>query len=189
MQTYTEGDLLLILKILQNQQTGRKNLSTMLGLGEATIRTLFRKLESENLIVSSRQGQTITQEGSDYLSHTHEFTLPRPVTVGEITLSNHSVASLVSNFAHHIKNGIRIRDAALISGADGATTLLYRKGGFGFPHDATPLPSSTQEYLIKEFSPLEHDVLIISTADTELQAIRGISGCLSLLLKEDEQDL
>ncbi|MGC1122452.1 MAG: DUF4443 domain-containing protein [Candidatus Methanofastidiosia archaeon] len=189
MQTYTEGDILLTLKILQNQQTGRKTLSTILGLGEATVRTLFRKLESDNLITSTRQGQIITQKGMDYLSRAPEFTLPRPVTVGEITLSNHSVASLISNFSHHIKNGIKIRDAALISGASGATTLLYRNRGFVFPHGTTPLPPSIEEYLMGEFSPSEHDVLIISTADTEPQAIRGISGCLSLLLKEDDQDL
>lgn len=161
----------------------------MLGLGEATVRTLFRKLESENLITSTRQGQVITQEGMDYLSHAPEFTLPRPVTVGEITLSNYSVASLISDFSYHIKNGIKIRDAALISGASGATTLLYKNGGFAFPHGTTPLPPSIEEYLIHEFSPSEHDVLIISTADTESQAIRGISGCLSLLIREDGRDL
>jgi predicted transcriptional regulator len=189
MQTYTEGDVLLILKILQNQQTGRKALSTILGLGEATVRTLFRKLESDNLITSTRQGQSITQKGIDYLSQAPEFTLPRSVTVGEITLSKHSMASLVSNFSHHIKNGIKIRDAALISGASGATTLLYKNRGFVFPHGTSPLPPSIEEYLIREFSPSEHDVLIISTADTERQAIRGISGCLSLLLRENDQDL
>jgi DNA-binding PadR family transcriptional regulator len=183
MQNYTKGDILLTLKILQEEQTGRKRLSEWLGLGEATVRTLFRKLESESFIVSTRQGQKITEKGEEYLTRLPEFTLPKPVDVKDLTLSQYNVASLIKDYAHTIKNGIKFRDAALISGACGATTLIFQRGTFIFP-DRTALDSQIAAHLTAVFSPHENDVLIIATADSHPGAVRGLSGCLGLLLED-----
>ena len=183
MQNYTKGDILLTLKILQEEQVGRKKLSEWLGLGEATVRTLFRKLESESFIESTRQGQKITEKGEEYLTRSPEFTFPTPVDVKDLTLSEYNIASLISNYAHTIKNGIRFRDAALISGACGATTLIFQRGTFIFP-DRTALDSQIAAHLTAAFSPHENDVLIIATADTRPEAVRGLSGCLGLLLED-----
>ena len=183
MQNYTKGDILLTLKILQEEQVGRKKLSEWLGLGEATVRTLFRKLESESFIVSTRQGQKITEKGKEYLTHLPAFTLPTPVEVKDLTLSEYNIASLIKNYAHTIKNGIKFRDAALISGACGATTLIFQRGTFIFP-DKTALDAQVTAHLTAVFSPHENDVLIIATADTSPDAVRGLSGCLGLLLED-----
>lgn len=188
MQNYTEGDILLILKILQSRNTGRKKLSEFLSLGEATIRTLFRRLESENLISSTRQGQKITQKGEQFLRDFPSFTLPKPVTVEGLTLSTHNVGTLVRKFSSHVKNGMHFRDAAIIAGASGATTLITSQGTLIFP-DETPLQTESVAALLKEFSPQEKDIIIIATAETEKKALRGISGCLSLLFQKENKEL
>jgi hypothetical protein len=180
MQNYTEGDILLTLKILQTQKIGRKALASRLGLGEATIRTIFRKLESTHLITSTRQGQKITEKGTHYLETHPHFTLPVPVTVETLTLSTYNLASVVCNYAHAVNTGIQFRDAAIISGACGATTLIFSSGKLHFP-DTTPLPAEIASPLLNQFSFSENDILIIATAKTNQKAIRGLSGCLSLL--------
>lgn len=185
MRNYTDGDILLTLKILKKEPTGRKKLSSILKLGEATIRTMFRALESKKLIKSSRKGQKITKEGEQYLQSAPDFTFPHPVSMGGLTLAEYSMASLVKNFSHEVKNGIEFRDAAIISGATGATTLIFRNRGFVFPYDNTRLSSDIQLYLTEEFYPDEQDVLIIATAHTESKAVRGIAGCLSLLVSDN----
>jgi len=185
MQNYTRGDILLTLKILQAQQIGRKNLSKFLGLGEATIRTLFRKLESEQLIVSTRQGQKITEKGHLYLIRAPDFTLPKPVQGRDLTLSEYNLASLVRSYSCNVRNGMQFRDAAIIAGACGATTLIFSHGKLHFP-DNTPVTVETADYLIKEFNPQEDDILIIATAETEKKALRGLSGCLGILLQSKE---
>jgi predicted transcriptional regulator len=180
MQNYTEGDILLTLKLLHERKMGRKKLSQILGFGEATARTVFRKLESKNLIRSTRKGQKITDEGEEYLNSVSHFTLPLAVEVGSLTLSEYNLASLVRKFSHNIKDGIRFRDAAIIAGACGATTLIFDHGKLIFP-DRAELDPKTAQYLIEKFSPHSGDILVIATAETEQKAMRGISGCLSLL--------
>ena len=182
MQNYTTGDILLTLKILEKQQTGRKNLAKLLGLGEATIRTLFRSLESQNLITSTRKGQKITDKGIDLLASVPHFTLPKPVEGGDLTLSQHNSATLICDYADHVKNGIQFRDAAIIAGACGATTLIFSQGKLHFP-DNTEVPSDTTS-LFNHFSFSENDILIMVTAETAQKAIRGIAFCLSLLSQE-----
>jgi DNA-binding PadR family transcriptional regulator len=182
MRNYTDGDILLTLKILKKEPTGRKKISSILKLGEATIRTMFRTLESEKLIESTRQGQRITEKGEQFLQAVPDFTFPHPVSVGGLTLAEFSMASLVKNFSHTVKNGIEFRDAAIISEATGATTLIFKNGGFVFPYGNTQLSPDIQIYLKDTFSPGEQDVLIIATAHTHPKAMRGISGCLSLLV-------
>lgn len=189
MQNYTEGDILLTLKILQKEQIGRKALSKLLALGEATIRTLFHKLESEKLITSTRQGQKITAKGAQYLTSFPQFTLPRSIKAGDLTLSEFNLASLVRHYSHNIKDGLKFRDAAIIAGACGATTLIFSEGKLIFPHTNAAITPETSHSLVKEFSPSEGDVLIIATADTHQKAIRGLSGCLSLLSQDTNEKL
>jgi hypothetical protein len=189
MHNYTDGDILLTLKLLQTQPMGRKALAKTLALGEATVRTLFRRLESSEYITSTRQGQKITEKGITFLASYPSFTLPTPVNVGELTLSQYNMATLITNFSHCIKNGIQFRDAAIIAGATGATTILFKNQGFVFPHGNTLLPPDISSTLINQFSPAEGDVLIIATATTSQKAIRGISNCLSLLLQTETKNL
>lgn len=187
MQNYTDGDILLTLKLVSTPM-GRKKISAILGLGEATIRTLLRRLEGEHLILSTRQGQRLTEKGREYLSGKPYFTFPQHVDAGDLTLSPCNCASLVRGFAHNIRNGIILRDAAILSGGGGATTLVFLKGTFRFPQSQTVVDSEISERL-KVFSsrdgvPREGDILIIATADTEKRAMRGMAGCLGLLVKE-----
>jgi predicted transcriptional regulator len=182
MQNYTTGDILLTLKILEKQQIGRKTLAKFLGLGDATIRTLFRTLESQNLITSTRKGQKITEKGIHFLASVPHFTLPEPVEGGDLTLSQHNLATLIFNYAHHVKNGIQFRDAAIIAGACGATTLIFSQGKLHFP-DNTEVPQDTTS-LFHHFSFSENDILIMVTAETAQKALRGIAYCLSLLSQE-----
>jgi predicted transcriptional regulator len=189
MKNYTEGDILITLRLLKKEKIGRKKVSDYLGLGEATIRTLFRKMESRGLISSTQQGQQITDKGRTYLDDVPAFTLPRHVDVGDLTLSEYNIGSLVRGAGHRIKDGIQIRDAAIIAGACGATTLISTGSDLLFPGESTTLSPENVQYLSDEFNPQEQDVFIIATAGTEQKAMRGLSGCLKLILNDKNKGL
>jgi hypothetical protein len=66
--------------------------------------------------------------------------------------------------------GIEQRDAAIKVGGVGATTLIFRKGKFVIPVtnlDSLKKESQVHRLLIKELSPQDGDVVIITSSDRD----------------------
>ena len=165
---------------------GRLRLSKDLDLGEGETRTLVKHLKNEGLIDISKSGISLSEAGKKLLSSlrtvlSEQVVVPStPLTVGRF-----NVAVRVTGMKNSIKYGVEQRDAAMMAGAKGATTLVFTKNRLTLPgtgEDASKSGSS----LIAALSILslkEGDVVIIGSADEKIKAELGVKTAALELLK------
>jgi len=182
---YGEAHVLKAIEIIGSLAgIGRKMLSKELGLGEGTVRTLVKRLKDEGILESSRGGMFLTNLGEKLLSDLHESIRATELEETIITVGRFNYAVLVKGSASEIKSGVEQRDAALIAGAKGATTLIFKEGCFHIPSLDIEFPERVGRRLIERLSPGEGDVIIIGTADNLLEAELGAkSAALNILNK------
>ncbi|MEM1607241.1 MAG: DUF4443 domain-containing protein [Candidatus Bathyarchaeia archaeon] len=171
-------DMVRLLKLLaKSGKVGRARISRELGLGEGTTRTMLRRLSDAGLIVTSKEGCSLSDRGRALWSSI-ERVMPKIVEVGssELTLAPKSVAVLVKGRADRVKSGIEQRDAAVSIGAKSAVTMIFRNNKVIIPGVSMDLekdyPSAFRE-IMRLMSPCEGDVIIISSADSLIKAECG----------------
>ncbi|MCX8171634.1 MAG: DUF4443 domain-containing protein, partial [Candidatus Bathyarchaeota archaeon] len=171
-------DLMRLLKLLaESGRAGRTKISRELGLGEGTTRTVLRRLSEAGLIVTSKNGCSLSDRGRS-LWNSIERIIPKIAEIGsnELTLAPKSVAILVRGQANKVKSGIEQRDAAISIGAKGAVTMIFRNNKIIIPGVSMDLekdyPSAFKE-IMRLMSPSEGDVIIISSADSPIKAEYG----------------
>jgi hypothetical protein len=79
---------------------------------------------------------------------------------------------LIAGGASKVRLGVEQRDHALISGASGATTLVYVDGGFKVPALADAVEKPVAESIIG-LGPRDGDAVVIGTADDAFSAMLG----------------
>jgi len=172
--SYGEAQVLIALELFSGNGIGRASLGARLGIGEGVVRTLTRHLVTEGLVTISPKGIAISKKGRRLLSEIHSL-LPNGVEVPATNdvVGQHSYAVLVKGAAEKVRFGVEQRDAALLSGARGATTIVYTTSGVNIPGiDKDPTPPLTI-FLEKEIKPYEGDVIVLGTGDTNIEAITG----------------
>lgn len=188
---FIEAHLVKSLMLLGSEgPLGRVKLSKTLGLGEGTVRTLTRHLEKEGLIKSSKAGIVLTNSGKKLYSNLKSSMVslidlsPSSLTVGPI-----NVAILIKNAADAIRSGVEQRDAAIMIGAMGSTTLVFSHGKLKMPQvdeDLFKEAPTICGHLISKLKPQEGDVIIIGSADEKLTAELGaIAATLATLKAAD----
>ncbi|MEM2527332.1 MAG: DUF4443 domain-containing protein, partial [Candidatus Bathyarchaeia archaeon] len=155
-------------------------------LGEGAVRTLLRRLTEAGLVITSRSGCSLTHKGMKLWSEI-ERVLQGMVRIGgsELTLAPYSVAILVRGCADKVKSGIEQRDAAIVSGARGAVTIIFKNNRMIIPGVSENMerdyPSAFRE-LSCLMKPREGDVIIVSSADSQRDAEYGaLAAAWSLL--------
>jgi DNA-binding transcriptional regulator LsrR (DeoR family) len=161
---------------------GRQQLASGLGIGEGAARTIVRRLKGEGLITISRGGMALTERGGGLLETLYKRIYGTELTPTGLTVGKCDYAVLVRGTASKIGSGVEQRDLALLSGAKGATTLVFRDNMFQLPRlEVEPSPALAEE-LTEKLKPDEGDVVIIGTADRMLNAeIGSKSAALELL--------
>jgi hypothetical protein len=168
-------DVVHVFKTLQlikiRGHVSRDLLSHQLGLGESAIKTLIKHLKMQNMIQTTNTGTKMTRKGETILSEllssiASEMSLPKcSIALGKF---NHVVLLKQFNFA--IKSGIEQRDAAIMIGAKGATTLLFKDTKFIMPTNTSHNPLYKEPYihasLIEGLKPEDRDAIIIGSDDT-----------------------
>jgi len=169
---FTPAHVLIALLVIKERSPGRKQLSADLHLGEGTVRNLLRRLTEEGLVSSTRRGVELTAEGEDLLVELAECIRGTPVPRSDLTVGEHNHAVLVAGGSQKVRLGVEQRDHALISGASGATTLVYVGGGFKVPalSDAVEAPVAES---IMGLGPRDGDAVVIGTADGAFSAMLG----------------
>lgn len=157
----------------RNGHVGRELLCSELGLGEGSIKTLVKHLKMNNLIKTSNRGTTLTDRGNAIFSGLissvpAEVALPRC----SLALGNFNYAVLIKELSYGIKSGIEQRDAAILVGGTGATTLLYLDDKFVMPtanrnQDSLKKDSKTRALLLEALKPEQGDVIIVGSSDTD----------------------
>ena len=184
---FMEAHVVKALSIIDNQgPVGRSKLAKALGLGEGSMRTLIRHLDKEGVIEVSREGIVLTSSGASLVSNV-ESGLSQPIEIpkGSLTVGKFNMAILVRGAADAVRTGLEQRDAAMMVGALGATTLVFSGGRMTMPYvdeDVFRDAPRVRETLISQLKPQESDVIVIGSAPNRLEAEFGaIAAALETL--------
>lgn len=150
---------------------GRKKLADKLGVGEGSIRTILSRLKEEGFVSSTTQGHVLTDKGENELGgRTRKFL---EVKMGDLTVGEVDVATIVGGFADKVSLGIEERDEAIKVGAEGATVLVFKDNELKLPDAELSIDEKINSQLLDFFQPNEGDVIIIATAEDKKTAERG----------------
>jgi biotin operon repressor len=167
--TFGAPHVLKAIQLLHKESyVSRDSFCKALHIGEGAVKTLILHLKEEGMVDSVRSGTFLTKKGQKF---TNEFFKVMPaeclVPKSTITGGKNSYAVLLRNFANEIKSGLEQRDAAILYGATGAITILFRKNEFVFPGeevDCLRSDQKTKQILLEDLQPRNGDVIIIVTS-------------------------
>jgi predicted transcriptional regulator len=180
--SYSPVEIVKILFLLSEKPMGRLRLMKEMRMGEATVKTLLKRLKDKDLIKSSTKGNLLTKKGKVLVRKILEkISKPIEITVDEYSVGKYNTAILVKNSSKKIKSGIEQRDEAIKIGASGATTLICRDGKLVFPGCNKDV--SELEKIFREKIKIENDDVIIigSASDRKKSEDACIAVALSLI--------
>ena len=161
---------------------GRQQLAKELRLGEGTIRTMVSRMRGLGLVNASRGGMSLTEKGREVLAELADVMSTSEIPETSLTVGSENHAVLVKGASAKVFLGIEQRDAALISGALGATTLVYEGGSLRMPGTAEDLDTGRSHLVLGDLGPGEGDVIIIgSSVDAFLAELGAKAAALELL--------
>ncbi len=184
--TFSMFHIFYALELIAKKPIGRNKLAEKLNVGEGTIRTIISRLKDANLIVTSKEGCSLTDKGLNIWKQFEEF-FPKRAEVGktELTTSEYNYAFLVKNSGDKIKSGIEQRDAAIMGGARRAIVIVSKDSHLAIESISNNLekefPKAANQ-ILKNLEPKDNDVIIIAGADTLLKAKRGAFAASWILL-------
>jgi predicted transcriptional regulator len=186
LPSFAEAHVIKALEEIGEGSVGRLKLSKDLHLGEGEARTLVKHLKKEGLIDVSKKGISLSTDGRKLLrslrtSLSEAIELP-PTS---LTLGSSNAAVRVASMKQYVKYGLEQRDAAIMAGAKGATTLVFTGNKLTIPgthEDALESDPSIRALLLR-MNPKEGDVIIIGSADEKIKAELGAKTAALELLK------
>ncbi len=174
------------LDTLKDGPRGRKQLSAMLRLGEGSVRSIIRNTSRLNLVRTDRKGCNLTEKGISVLKAIRSRVRgPFRFNLGKLTVSDCDVVFIIRGASDNVGTGLELRDAALLAGAKGATTIIFRDGVLRLPGVSWSL---REEYprsydLIMSLKPVEGDAIVAGTAFDHWLAELGARRAVLTLLK------
>lgn len=182
--SFTEAHALKALELIGGRDgIGRQHLSRELGLGEGTVRTLLSRMKTAGLLETSRGGAMLTPEGCGLLERFRELISAGEFPETGVTVGSSNYAILVRGAGGSVNRGIEQRDAALMVGAEGATTLVYDGERLIMPGVDIEIDLATVEHVLDAFEPGRGDVVIIGSAREPLDAEIGAKHAALKLLE------
>jgi DNA-binding MarR family transcriptional regulator len=181
--SYTEAHVLKAMELLgAGDGIGRQQLARELRLGEGTIRTMVSRMKRLGLVEATRGGMSLTEEGREVLAEVNQVFSSSEIPKTSLTVGSNNHAVLVRGASAKVILGIEQRDAALIAGALGATTLICEGGGLLIPGTSEELDPETRRLILARLSPGEGDAIIIgSSGDPYLAELGAKTAALELL--------
>ena len=162
--------LLRAIELVAMKTMGRARLADGLNVGEGAVRTILERLKDDGLVAISRDGCALTSEGLRLLKEYRSiFEKKIEIEKNELTLGDYNCAILIKNRGHKIKSGVEQRDASVMVGAKGATTIMFKEGRLKIPSVsddvAADFPKAANQ-IVRFLAPKENDVIIIVSADS-----------------------
>jgi len=165
--SYSPIHIVKILFLLSENPLGRFQLMKEMGIGEATVKTLVKRLKKNNLIEPSTKGNVLTKKGKELLKKIlMKISRPIEIETNDYTVGKYSTAILVKKSSKKVKFGIEQRDEAIKIGADGATTLVCHRNRLIFPgcdKNIRKLEKTLRNYFDIE----NEDVIVIGSGSTK----------------------
>jgi hypothetical protein len=189
--SFAEAHVIMALeRICLEKQVGRQKLARDLHLGEGEARTLVKHLRNEDLIDVSKLGIILSTRGRELLSVLRTV-LSEEVEVphSSLTVGPFNVAVRVTGMRDSIKYGLEQRDAAIMVGAKGATTLIFTKRKLCMPgasKNASKIDTALASALLN-LNLREGDVVIIGSGNEKIDAELGARAAAIGLLKSNRR--
>lgn len=159
---------------------GRKRLAQLLGIGEGSTRTILSILQDHGLITIGKSGILLTDRGKDFKQTYHMD--GAVLEISDITIGDRDYAVRVPKRAKDVRYGSEERDAAIKSGATGATTLVVSGGKLIFPGSDYPVESDVARKIAERFDLKNDDVVIIGTGPTvEVAELGAVTAGLTIM--------
>ncbi len=172
---YVDTDILTVLLILgRDGRSGRDALADEIGVGYGSVRSILRILDSSGLIETYQTGSVLSSLGSRFMDSCPialvDCTLP------ECSVGGVQVAAVVRGSQCNVSNGMSQRDAGIMAGGLGCTTLTA--GGDGdlvMPPDTdiTEAYPDSAGSIIEAVGPSEGDVILFGEAWDHSAALRA----------------
>jgi predicted transcriptional regulator len=182
MPSFTAAHLLLTSIIIHDKASiGRKELSKELELGEGATRTIVKKLSDLGIVVTDATGSKLTAKGNRFYNFLrHVFSGPFEIPSTSITVGKFQVAAAFRDCGNKVKDGILQRDKAIIHGAEGATTYIYKNSKFVVPGGSSDCereyPNEAWSVIREKLLPKENDAIIVCGANS---VTRAKLGCIA----------
>jgi predicted transcriptional regulator len=180
--------ILRAMELISEKQIGRGMLAKKLSVGEGAIRTIIDRLKEAGLISTSKAGCILTKKGSQF-SQEYRSIFEKKVAIerNELALADYNFAILIKNRGHKVKRGVEQRDAAVMTGARGATTIMLKNRRLVIPsvseNVAKDFPKAANQ-ATRLLQPSENDVIIIVSADNLEKAEYGTLAAAWTLLND-----
>jgi hypothetical protein len=137
-------------------------------MGEGAVKTMIAHLKKESMVDSTKSGTYLTNKGKNFIENLLSV-ISAETTIKKCQIAqgkfNHAV--ILRKYAFATKTGMEQRDYAILYGAIGATTLLYKDERFVFPNeniDCLLQDTKTRKVLLTELGPENGDMMIITSA-------------------------
>jgi len=186
--TFSLFHMLRTIELISEKAIGRSKLAENLKVGEGAVRTIIDRLKSAGLIATSKAGCTFTNEGLElWKEYKSIFKKKIEMEKSELSLAKYNFAVLIKNYCHKVKFGVEQRDAAVIAGARGATTIKFKEGLLIIPsvsnNVAKDFPKAASQ-ILRNFEVEENDVIIIASAEDIGKAEYGTLAAAWTLLDD-----
>jgi predicted transcriptional regulator len=186
--TFSIFHVLRTIELIAEKPTGRVTLAKKLNLGEGATRTIIDRLKEARLISVSKAGCAFTEKGLKFWQE-YKSIFEKKVKIGrnELTLADYSYAILIKNRGQKVTSGVEQRDAAVMTGANGATTMTLRKGRLIIPSVSSNVLEDfprAADQILRLLQPEENDVAIIVSAVTLKKAEYGTLAAAWTLLND-----
>ncbi|MDH5459744.1 MAG: DUF4443 domain-containing protein [Candidatus Bathyarchaeota archaeon] len=186
--TFSTFHILHAIELIAEKTIGRSKLAEELKVGEGTVRTIIGRLKDAGLITTSKAGCLLTDKGVRFWNE-YKTVFRKKVEIGksELTIARYNFAILVKNCGDKVKSGMEQRDAAIMVGARGATTIMFKKGRLIVPsvsNDVTKDFPDAANQILRLLQPEENDVIIIGSADSLGKAEYGTLAAAWTLIND-----
>lgn len=187
-------DLVMTLLALKKLgRVGRYELSKALDIGEGVARRILTILAAEELVVPLRyKGCKLTRKGeaslNDLLSKLGVVAI-HELNAGFLKVGPVSTAVHLANKADKLPPLFRLRDAAVLAGADGLTVVVYKDSSLYVPAVDLRLDDCYDLYrkFEESFDLRENDVLVIGSGKNYFKALKGALAAAFLIQEHSKK--
>ncbi|MGI0003783.1 MAG: DUF4443 domain-containing protein [Candidatus Nitrosotenuis sp.] len=158
----------------KDQYVSRASFCKNLYMGEGAVKTMIAHLKEESMADSTKSGTFLTNKGNNFIKNlTSVLSAEAEIKKCQIAQGKFNYAILLKKYATATKSGMEQRDYAIMYGATGATTLVYKDRRFVFPNeniDCLANDAKTKKALLATLRPENGDLIIIASASDSFVA-------------------
>ncbi|MGQ9690613.1 MAG: DUF4443 domain-containing protein [Thermoproteota archaeon] len=182
---FSLGHVLLIIFYTGMGRISRSKVKGLLGLGEGSVKSLFKFMRSQGLLATSRGGSGLTPRGARLLDllrkHIPDF---RKADLGYLSVGKFNYAIVLRRL--NIPAVLKIRDEAVKLGGTGAVVMFFKEGVIKIPYGSDDLKTlSPEDYReLSQMSLVDNDCILVVGGETEAYAISALGSILFELISQ-----